>query len=235
MRFYLILSALAIVSVTATLDKRQDPITTAPEAGQGTSDAVGGSETSTTITDSGTSASGTPTTTLLSPSGSGTPASSSNQCSAVCSKAEAVYDDCHKKDNSLPCFCTATSVNALGDCAGCKERLGTSDAKTEASALKDQIGGIVAACSSAGSSVAAPTGVTITSTATISNSAQITPPPAAKITGGAGTGSNSSSSVRSGASSQPSGSTNNNGAGNAFVISGTLVALVGAGALAIFI
>ncbi|KAK1227721.1 hypothetical protein PQX77_009272 [Marasmius sp. AFHP31] len=215
MRSFLILSALAIASVTAHVGKRQEEATGAPE-------------TSTTIVDSSSDAS-------HSTSASSTASGSADPCLSPCDSASVVYSSCHNEANSLACFCQSRSINTLAACASCRRTNGLND---EAEALEEQIGGIIAACNSQGStSVAPPTGVTITKTATLANPSQITAPPAARISSASASGSKSSSASRSGASSSPSGgaTANNNGASAAFGVAGGLAGLVGAGALALFI
>ncbi|KAG7090201.1 hypothetical protein E1B28_011805 [Marasmius oreades] len=236
MRFSLILSALAISVVATSVNKRQEA--NEGENGSTVVDSSAAGESSTMIMSSSSGAGGSVSTSAPASSGSGT--STSSQCVALCDKASTIYETCHNQSNSLTCFCTPASIDGLADCAACKDAIGTSDAKMEASALKDQIGGILQACMSQSMTVASPSKITITSTASVGNPSQITAPPAAKITGGAGTSNKSASASKSGASSSPSGtSANRNGADNAFGISASLVGLAvlvgAAGAVAFFI
>ncbi|KAJ8080167.1 hypothetical protein AAF712_003853 [Marasmius tenuissimus] len=214
MRSFLILSALAIASVTAHVGKRQE-------------EATGTPETSTTIVDSSSDAS-------HSTSASSTASGSADPCLSPCDSASVVYSSCHNEANSLACFCQSRSINTLAACASCRR---TNSLNDEAEALEEQIGGIIAACNSQSSTVAPPTGVTITKTATLANPSQITAPPAARISSASASGSKASSASKSGASSSPSGgaTANNNGASAAFGVAGGLAGIVGAGALALFI
>ncbi|KAL0579837.1 hypothetical protein V5O48_002144 [Marasmius crinis-equi] len=217
MRAFFVLSALAIASVAAVADKRQEePSTT----------AAAGTETSTTIIDS--SAGGSSTTTANSSGGTG----SAGTCDSVCDAASVVYSGCHNESNSLACFCQSRSINTLAACASCKR---SSGAVSEAEPLEEQIGGIIQACNSQSSTVAPPTGITITKTASIGNPSSISAPAGAKIT--SASGSKSSSVSKTGTATGPSGSasSNSNGASSAFGVAGSLAGIVGAGAIALFI
>ncbi|KAK1218193.1 hypothetical protein PQX77_019131 [Marasmius sp. AFHP31] len=205
MRSFLFIAALAISSVAGHAAKRQE----------------GGSpETSTTIVDS--SPGGTPSTSATTPSGSAGP------CAQSCDAASVVYSSCHNDANSLACFCQSRSINTLAACASCRRSNGLND---EAEALEEQIGGIIQACNSQSSTVAPPSGITITKTASVDPS-QITAPAGAKLTG---SGSKAASATKSGASSSPSAAGSPNGASPAHGVVGTLAGLVGVGAVALFL
>ncbi|KAL0058683.1 hypothetical protein AAF712_014627 [Marasmius tenuissimus] len=206
MRSFLLFAALAITSVTGNVAKRQEE---------------GGSpETSTTIVDS--SPGGTPSTSATTPSGS------ANPCAQTCDAATVIYSSCHNDANSLACFCQSRSINTLAACASCRRSNGLND---EAEALEEQIGGIIQACNSQSSTVAPPSGITITKTASV-NPSQITAPAGAKLTG---SGSKAASATKSGASSSPSAAGSPNGASPAHGVAGTIAGLVGVGAVALFL
>ncbi|KAK1218194.1 hypothetical protein PQX77_019132 [Marasmius sp. AFHP31] len=206
MRSFLLFAALAISSVTAHVAKRQEE---------------GGSpETSTTIVDS--SPGGTPSTSATTPSGSATP------CAQNCDAATVVYSSCHNEANSLACFCQSRSINTLAACASCRRSNGLNE---EAEALEEQIGGIIQACNSQSSTVAPPSGITITKTASV-NPSQITAPAGAKLTG---SGSKAASATKSGASSAPSTAGGSNGASPVQGVVGSLAGLVAVGTVALLL
>ncbi|KAJ8081199.1 hypothetical protein AAF712_008835 [Marasmius tenuissimus] len=216
MRAVFILCAIAVSSVVASRLPRQE------EEHDGSSTTHAGTETTTAST------------------GNGTPVAT-DPCVNVCNIASSIYSSCHEQSNSLACFCTQTSIDGLSECAACRDQQATAETRAEAEAIKESVGGIIQACRASSISVAPPSKITITATATVTNPGQITAPPAAKlpssvskVASASGNKSASGSKSASAGTTSPSGATRSSGNG-ASGLDVSLAGLVGAGALALFI